>query len=94
MHENYPYAIHTYDWATSWPNVLLVKPNKWKEQEGKLLSFAETIIVLDKSYGNQLLNEYPQLSDTNFVEFPNYSNLNMDLAPIEVDIEIKRPIML
>lgn len=76
LHENYPTAIMLYNWANKFPNRILVQPRKWKEKEGKLLSYASKIIVLSEHYKQLLCKQYSHLNEDNFTVYPNVPNKN------------------
>lgn len=71
LHENYPAAINSYQWATKgWRN-LVVQPQKWYNKEGKYLSYANTLIVLSTYFKNDLRSRFPKLKSTPIFVHPN-----------------------
>ena len=87
LHENYPYAIYGYKWATKFPNFLIVQPWRWKSFAKKHLSEANRIIVLSKAYKSRLLQKYPSLQEQQMFVYPNIPNVNKLLNfPVKKDI--------
>jgi glycosyltransferase involved in cell wall biosynthesis len=75
LHENYPAAIMSYNWATKFPNKLLIQPQKWKKLEGKYLKNINGLIVLSNYFKKQLMNKYEFLSDKKIAVYSNMPNL-------------------
>lgn len=71
LHENYPAAVKNYQWTQKFPGNIIARAGRWKKLEGKLLGFADSIIVLSEQYREQLCAEYPELSPKRFVVYPN-----------------------
>lgn len=46
LHENYPAAIATYDYATRLPGRLLISPPRWRSYERRFLPKADRVIVV------------------------------------------------
>lgn len=87
LHENYPEAILNYKWANSFPKRLVVKPHKWKKNEGRFLRYAHKIITLSPSFANELTSRYPYLEQSMLVVYPNVPNLDELLSyPITPNI--------
>jgi len=96
LHENYPYAILNYEYATQGLKRFLVRPAIWKKKEESILSKADSIIVLDKNYGHSLVKKYPTLKNKEIVEFPNYPDYRRLDQTEKFDFKIpnKHPVML
>jgi glycosyltransferase involved in cell wall biosynthesis len=77
LHENYPEAILTYQWAIKFPNRIIVKPRKWKKKEARYLSYASRIIVLSDFYKKYLLIKNPSLNENNIIVFPNIPDVDV-----------------
>ncbi|MFP4403942.1 MAG: glycosyltransferase family 4 protein [Candidatus Woesearchaeota archaeon] len=77
LHENYPYAIQSYDWATNFPNRYLVRPKCWSKIEQKLLRKAAKIIVLSENFKNYLINKYSYLKNDQIIIYPNVPDLDI-----------------
>lgn len=75
LHENYPYAVGTYRWATGILRSLVAQPSKWGKKEKQYLGFPDKIIVLSENYRNQLMKKYPDIQEYRFGVFPNYPDL-------------------
>ena len=75
LHENYPYAVCTYNWTKGFFRSLIAAPELWRKKELEYLEYADKIVVLSNNYSMQLLIKYPSLSEKQFCEFPNYPDL-------------------
>lgn len=71
LHENYPYAINTYQWAIRGWRKYVVQPKKWFEKELEYLEYADNIITLSGWFANYLQKKYPSLKSKKFVVHPN-----------------------
>ena len=76
LHEHYPAAILTYNWAIKFPNRLITLPKRWKSKESKYLSYANKTIVLSESYNNRLVSAYSHLAESDFFTLPNVPDLD------------------
>ena len=72
LHENYPYAIKTYAFVNRGINSFIVRPDLWEKKEKNILERSNSIIVLDKHFGNSLKEKYNLSDSINLYEFPNY----------------------
>lgn len=75
LHENYPYAIQLYEWATKFPRNILVQPNKWLSKEKEYLSYADKIVVLSDFFAD-FLSEKNNIDRSKFTVYPNVPNIN------------------
>jgi glycosyltransferase involved in cell wall biosynthesis len=75
LHENYPFAVTTYNWTKGFLRNLISQPHKWKIKEKDLLSYPRKIIVLCDEFREKLLDEYKFLSRENFCVFPNVPDM-------------------
>jgi glycosyltransferase involved in cell wall biosynthesis len=87
LHENYPAAVLSFNWANRFPMSLLAQPKRWKKVEQDYLKCAEKIIVLSDPYKQKLLCEYDFLKFENIVVYPNVPDLN-ELLNYPVDTSI------
>jgi len=87
LHENYPAAILSYNWAIRFPARLIVRPQKWKRLEKKYLSYADRLIVLSDTYKDDLLNKYSFLKPENITVYSNVPDLD-ELLSYPVDLTI------
>lgn len=71
LHENYPAAINSYLWATKGWRKYIVEPKKWYKKEEEYLSYADHLIVLSKSFQDNLIWRFPALEKTPFFVHPN-----------------------
>lgn len=71
LHENWPEAILSYEWATTWPNRILVNPKKWKSLEFDYLRKADGIIVLSEYFKKDVLDRFPKLKNEHITVYPN-----------------------
>jgi glycosyltransferase involved in cell wall biosynthesis len=77
LHENYSYAVTTYNWTKGFLRNLIVQPRKWQSKEKKLLIYPQRIIVLSDEFRDFLLNKYNFLSVGNICAFPNVPDLEL-----------------
>ena len=75
LHENYPFAIQLYEWATKFPRNLIVQPKKWLSKEKEYLLYADKIVVLSDYFANLLSKKY-SIDFSKFVVYPNVPNIN------------------
>jgi len=75
LHENYPAAINSYQWATKGWRKYIVQPKKWYNKEYKYLSHADKLIVLSNSFKDNLLFRFPKLKSENIFVHPNMPDL-------------------
>ncbi|MDD3737964.1 MAG: glycosyltransferase family 4 protein [Lentimicrobiaceae bacterium] len=75
LHENFPYAIQSYNWTKGKLRGFVSKPKAWIKKEGKYLRYASKIIVLSELFKNDLLERYKFLNANNIVVFPNVIDL-------------------
>jgi len=81
LHENYPYTVGTYRWATGILRSKIAQPSKWGKKEKQYLGFPDKIIVLSEDYRNQLMKKYPEIQESRFGVFPNYPDLSPIIFP-------------
>lgn len=75
LHENFPYAIQSYNWTKGKLRGFISRPKAWIKKEGKYLRYASKIIVLSELFKNDLLERYKFLNANNIVVFPNVIDL-------------------
>mgnify|MGYP000167604936 CR=1 FL=1 len=71
LHENYPAAINSYQWATKSWRKFIVNPKKWYAKEKEYLDYADSIITLSDSFRIDLINFFPELESKKFATHPN-----------------------
>ena len=71
MHENYPAAINSYEWAVKGWRKYVVQPQKWYKKEGEYLNYADRVIVLSTSFKQNLLARFPFLKSESIYVHPN-----------------------
>jgi len=76
LHENYSFAVTTYNWTKGFLRNLIAQPKKWKKKEKVLLGYAQKIIVLSEEFRDHLLNEYKFLNPMQFCVLPNVPDLD------------------
>jgi putative glycosyltransferase len=88
LHENFPAAIQSYTWATTFPKSLLVVPNRWEKLEKKYLEYADNIVVLCHSFQEELKQKYPSLAKKRFVIYPNVPDVEelLQYDPLSITI--------
>ena len=75
LHENYPAAINSYQWAIKGWRKFIVQPKKWYSKEKSYLSYADKLVVLSNSFKEDLLTRFPSLERKNIVVHPNMPDL-------------------
>lgn len=75
LHENYPAAMLSFNWANRFPMSIIAQPKRWKRIEKEYLSYADRIIVLSESYKADLLNKFAFLKTENITIYPNVPDL-------------------
>lgn len=75
LHENYPYAVRSYNWTKGLLRNLIARPLAWQHKEREYLGYASKIIVLSEDFRNTLTERYPSLEKERFVVFPNVPDL-------------------
>ena len=75
LHENYPAAIATYQWAVKSWRKWVAAPQIWKVKESDYLTYPDKIIVLSSYFKNQLLQKFPFLKSENIQTHPNLPNI-------------------
>ena len=76
LHENYPFAVTTYNWTKGFLRRLISQPGEWQKKEKKYLRYADRIIVLSADYRDLLVSRYPALLKETFVVLPNVPDLS------------------
>lgn len=71
LHENYPAAINSYQWAIKGWRKYVVQPQKWYNKENTYLSYADRIITLSDSFKKDLISRFPNLKSTPIFVHPN-----------------------
>lgn len=71
LHENYPAAINSYQWAIKGWRKYVVQPEKWYKKEGKYLKYATHLIVLSESFKIDLVNRFAFLKPESIYVHPN-----------------------
>jgi glycosyltransferase involved in cell wall biosynthesis len=98
LHENYPYAVTTYNWTKGFLRNLISQPQKWKKKEMELLSYPQKIIVLSDEFRDHLVNEYKFLLSEHFCVLPNVPDIkqmeNFGIRKKEVAYVKKAPVIL
>lgn len=75
LHENYSYAVTTYNWTKGSIRRIISQPAKWKSKEKELLPYASKIIVLSDEFRDHLVSEYNFLSSERFCVLPNVPDM-------------------
>jgi len=77
LHENYPYAVTSYNWSRGLVRNFLARPNLWQKKEREYLSYADKIIVLSEDYRDVLTEKYPELLPGRFGIIPNVPDIRV-----------------
>jgi len=86
LHENYPFAVTTYNWTKGFFRNLISKPGKWQKKEKEYLGYADKIIVLSNDYKYNLISIYPELSENIFTVLPNVPDLSQLGQQIKIPV--------
>jgi glycosyltransferase involved in cell wall biosynthesis len=76
LHENYPYAVTTYNWTKGVLRNMLSRPLVWQKKEEEYLRYADKIIVLSDDFRDTLTGGYTELSKEKFIVLPNVPDLS------------------
>lgn len=71
LHENYPDAINSYQWAIKGWRKFIVQPKKWYKKEYEYLKYADYLIVLSGYYKQNLIERFSFLNPSNIYVHPN-----------------------
>lgn len=71
LHENYPAAINSYQWAVKGWRRHIVQPQKWYQKEGEYLKYADYLIVLSDYFKHNLLSRFSFLRSDVIYVHPN-----------------------
>ena len=80
LHENYPFAVKSYNWTKGFLRNLIARPSAWEHKEKEYLGYASRIIVLSEDFRDSLLSRYPSLKKDNFTVFPNVPDLSQSAS--------------
>lgn len=89
LHENYAFAVTTYNWTKGFFRRSISRPNKWKEKEKEYLLYATRIVVLSNDFRDLLINRYPELKEETFIALPNVPDLTQ--ADCADNVPVKSP---
>jgi len=87
LHENYPAAIKSYNWANSLLGKILVCQDRWRRLEKIYLTQVDEVIVLSETFRNILLKKYDFLKKKNIIIYPNVPNVS-ELLTYKIDKNI------
>ncbi len=90
LHENYPFAVTTYNWTKGFFRNLIARPRAWQRKEKEYLGYATRIIVLSEDFRDSLLSRYTLLKKDDFTVFPNVPDLSQSYSKPEDAREISR----
>lgn len=98
LHENYPYAVTTYNWTKGFFRNLLSRPSAWQKKEKEYLDYADGIIVLSDDFRDVLINRYPELMNKKFISLPNVPDISYrepdKPARININIDKNKSVIL
>jgi glycosyltransferase involved in cell wall biosynthesis len=92
LHENYPYAVTTYNWTKGFFRNMISKPLAWQKKELEYLTYADKIIVLSDDFRDSLTGRFPELSKEKFMALPNVPDLSQ-ISPkgaVTVKVNLKK----
>ena len=88
LHENYPFAVTTYNWTKGFLRTLISRPSAWQKKEKEYLDYADGIIVLSDDFRNALTERYPELRNKRFTTLPNYPEISPGEPDKRVTVKI------
>ncbi len=95
LHENYPAAIASYQWATQGWRKFVVTPKLWFKKEAEYLTYADYIITLSNSFKQDLLERFSFLNENKIFVHPNMPDFESFQAfenlEYQVDFESEVP---
>lgn len=95
LHENYPAAISSYQWAIKGWRKYIVQPKKWYTKEAEYLAYADKLIVLSNSFKKNLTDRFSQLDSDAIYVHPNMPDFESFKAfennEFSVDFESESP---
>jgi glycosyltransferase involved in cell wall biosynthesis len=95
LHENYPAAINSYQWAIKGWRKYIVQPQKWYKKEGEYLKYADKLIVLSNYFKHNLMERFPFLETTSIYVHPNMPDFesfqSFEKNEFTIDFEIPDP---
>lgn len=75
LHENFAFAVNTYNWTKGFLRSIITRPGKWQKKEKEYLGYPDKIVVLSDDYRDVLTARYPFLKPENFCVLPNVPDL-------------------
>ena len=97
LHENFSYAVTTYNWTKGKIRSLLVKPGEWAEKEHEYLGFADRIVVLSEEFRDHLVTKYPSLDASKFFSLPNVPDVeemeSFSVKDVKIPFQKKAPVL-
>jgi len=88
LHENYPYAVTTYNWTKGFLRKLISRPFAWQKKEKEYLGYSDVIIVLSDDFRDALTERYPELRNKKFISFPNVPDISHREPDKQVRVKI------
>lgn len=76
LHEDYPSAVKSYSWANSLLGKIFVSHKRWLKREKKYLANFQKLVVLSDDFKKVLRDKYDNLTEDQFITFPNYPNID------------------
>jgi glycosyltransferase involved in cell wall biosynthesis len=97
LHENFPYAVSSYNWTKGLIRNLISNPGKWLRKEKEYLEYAGRIVVLSEEFRDHLVLKYPSLNKGIFCTLPNVPDVaEMESFPaggVRIPFEKKAPVL-
>lgn len=92
LHENYPYAVTTYNWTKGFFRNMISRPSAWQKKEKEYLDYADRIIVLSDDFRDTITERYPEIPMEKFVSFPNVPDLSRKEPekPVRISINLDK----
>lgn len=89
LHENFPYAIQSYNWTKGRIRSFISKPSSWLRKEAEYLNYASKLIVLSETFKQDLLHRYEFINENDIISFPNVIDFRQ-FEKFKVDTKIQK----
>ncbi len=76
LHENFAYAVTTYNWTKGFLRSIIARPENWIKKEEEYLGYPDKIIVLSEEFRDSLLSIHPHLKQEDFCPLPNVPDVS------------------
>lgn len=89
LHENYPFAVTTYNWTKGVLRNIISRPRRWIKKEKEYLGYADRFIVLSEDFRDVLTGRYTEFSNDMFTVLPNVPDLSQQKSGKDVEVKVR-----